>query len=142
MDLATRCARVKFLATFAACGETFATSVQVEDALHRIYGATADEEAFNYVCDGVRDPYILSCARMAPSLVEELRKEKAQDDLATSIIRAKKDAVARRVAVKNDLIRCRCGSTDVLLVEKQTRSADEAATLFCYCVACKSKWRG
>lgn len=39
------------------------------------------------------------------------------------------------------LIRCRrCGSTEVTWEEKQTRSADEAATLFCSCSTCKNRW--
>ena len=39
------------------------------------------------------------------------------------------------------LVRCRrCGSAEVTWDEKQTRSADEAATLFCLCVTCKNRW--
>lgn len=39
------------------------------------------------------------------------------------------------------LVRCRrCGSAEVSWDEKQTRSADEAATLFCVCNTCKNRW--
>lgn len=39
------------------------------------------------------------------------------------------------------IVRCRrCGSEDVTWDEKQTRSADEAATLFCTCIKCKNRW--
>lgn len=39
------------------------------------------------------------------------------------------------------MIRCRrCGSQDVSWEEKQTRSADEAATVFCMCAKCKNRW--
>ena len=39
------------------------------------------------------------------------------------------------------LVRCRrCGSSEVTWEEKQTRSADEAATLFCVCATCKNRW--
>ena len=39
------------------------------------------------------------------------------------------------------IVRCRrCGSTEVTWEEKQTRSADEAASLFCVCSTCKNRW--
>ena len=39
------------------------------------------------------------------------------------------------------LVRCRrCGSAEVTWEEKQTRSADEAATLFCVCGSCRNRW--
>ena len=39
------------------------------------------------------------------------------------------------------LVRCRrCGGGEVTWEEKQTRSADEAATLFCVCTTCKNRW--
>ena len=39
------------------------------------------------------------------------------------------------------IVRCRrCGSQEVSWEEKQTRSADEGATVFCVCTACKMRW--
>lgn len=39
------------------------------------------------------------------------------------------------------LVKCRrCGSAEISWEEKQTRSADEAATLFCVCTSCKNRW--
>lgn len=39
------------------------------------------------------------------------------------------------------IIRCRrCGSSEVTYEEKQTRSADEAASLFFSCTKCKNRW--
>lgn len=39
------------------------------------------------------------------------------------------------------LITCRrCGSEEVSYDEKQTRSADEAATIYCYCSTCQNRW--
>lgn len=39
------------------------------------------------------------------------------------------------------IVRCRrCGSEDVSWEEKQTRSADEGATVFCVCTSCKNRW--
>lgn len=39
------------------------------------------------------------------------------------------------------IITCRaCGSTEVRWEEKQTRSADEGASVFCTCNSCKNRW--
>lgn len=39
------------------------------------------------------------------------------------------------------IVRCRrCGSENVSWEEKQTRSADEGATVFCVCTTCKNRW--
>lgn len=39
------------------------------------------------------------------------------------------------------IITCRaCGSTEVRWEEKQTRSADEGASVFCTCSNCKNRW--
>ena len=39
------------------------------------------------------------------------------------------------------IVRCRrCGSGEVTWEEKQTRSADEGATVFCACTVCKNRW--
>lgn len=39
------------------------------------------------------------------------------------------------------IVRCRrCGSSEVAWDEKQTRSADEGATVFCLCRTCKNRW--
>lgn len=39
------------------------------------------------------------------------------------------------------IVKCRrCGSSEVRWEEKQTRSADEAATVFCTCVKCGNRW--
>ena len=39
------------------------------------------------------------------------------------------------------IVRCRrCGNEDVTWEEKQTRSADEGATVYCSCPVCKNRW--
>lgn len=39
------------------------------------------------------------------------------------------------------IVRCRrCGSEEVSWEEKQTRSADEGATVFCVCTTCQNRW--
>lgn len=42
----------------------------------------------------------------------------------------------------NTTLKCRrCGSSEVGWEQKQTRSADEASTVFCTCNKCKNRWR-
>ena len=43
--------------------------------------------------------------------------------------------------VPDSVTRCKCGSYKVLERSMQTRSADESATSFYYCTACKSHWK-
>jgi DNA-directed RNA polymerase subunit M/transcription elongation factor TFIIS len=39
------------------------------------------------------------------------------------------------------IVKCRrCGSEEVTWEEKQTRSADEGATIFVACVTCRNRW--
>lgn len=39
------------------------------------------------------------------------------------------------------IVRCRrCGNSEISFDEKQTRSADEAATIFCHCSRCQNRW--
>ena len=41
----------------------------------------------------------------------------------------------------NSSLRCRrCNSVDVSWDQKQTRSADEAMTVFCVCATCNNRW--
>jgi DNA-directed RNA polymerase subunit M/transcription elongation factor TFIIS len=41
----------------------------------------------------------------------------------------------------NAMLKCRrCGSVEVSYDEKQTRGADEAATVFCSCATCGNRW--
>ena len=66
-------------------------------------------------------------------------EREAREDRFTRMLEEKYEAM-------NDqsfraIVRCRrCGSTDVTWDEKQTRSADEAATVFCVCTMCKNRW--
>ncbi|MCL6572887.1 MAG: hypothetical protein K6T88_14585 [Bacillus sp. (in: Bacteria)] len=47
-----------------------------------------------------------------------------------------------KVEVTPGSIKCpRCGSNEIIYVEKQVRSADEPMTIFYTCVACNKKWK-
>ena len=43
--------------------------------------------------------------------------------------------------IPDGVTQCRCGSFKVLERSVQTRSADEGATSFYYCTACKRHWK-
>lgn len=43
--------------------------------------------------------------------------------------------------VEDSIITCKCGSKKVLEQSIQTRSADESATSFYYCVMCGRNWK-
>lgn len=45
------------------------------------------------------------------------------------------------IEVPDSVTKCRCGSYKVLEQSMQTRSADESATSFYYCTACKRHWK-
>lgn len=45
------------------------------------------------------------------------------------------------VMVDGDITCPKCHSKKVHRIEKQTRSADESATVFCYCSECGKRWK-
>lgn len=38
------------------------------------------------------------------------------------------------------IAKCRCGNEKIFTFSKQTRSGDEATTVFCFCIECKNRW--
>lgn len=42
---------------------------------------------------------------------------------------------------EKDLIKCKCGSSNCLFEQIQTRSADEGMTIFCKCLKCGRTWK-
>ena len=48
---------------------------------------------------------------------------------------------AKEVVAEGDIICPKCKSKRVHRVEKQTRSADESATVFCHCSECGVRWK-
>jgi len=45
------------------------------------------------------------------------------------------------IMVDGDITCPKCKSKKIHRIEKQTRSADEAATVFCYCSNCGKRWK-
>tara|TARA_B110001450_G_C17649400_1_gene492608 strand:- start:1922 stop:2374 length:453 start_codon:yes stop_codon:yes gene_type:complete len=69
--------------------------------------------------------------------IEEERK--ARDERFQRMLQEKYDSLNDRQY--EAIVRCnRCKSGEVRWEEKQTRSADESATIYCICTNCKLRW--
>lgn len=51
------------------------------------------------------------------------------------------EQVEEEIMVDGDITCPKCKSKKIHRVEKQTRSADESATVFCYCSECGKRWK-
>ena len=74
------------------------------------------------------------------TLIGKLEDErKARKERFDQMLQEKYDALddAKFKAIISCLM---CGSTEVRWEEKQTRSADEGASVFCTCNSCKNRW--
>lgn len=74
------------------------------------------------------------------TILERIEIEtKARTDRFEQMLQEKYDSINDKNY--STLIKCRrCGSEEVSYDEKQTRSADEAATIFCFCSTCNQRW--
>ena len=45
------------------------------------------------------------------------------------------------IMVEGNLTCPKCKGKKIHRIEKQTRSADESATVFCYCTSCSKRWK-
>jgi DNA-directed RNA polymerase subunit M/transcription elongation factor TFIIS len=80
--------------------------------------------------------------RSAPGFVQVNETIKSSRDVLRELLSV--DTLdEEKLARHAPLMVCRkCGSSDVSFESRQTRSADEAATIFCYCKSklCRFKW--
>lgn len=60
---------------------------------------------------------------------------------ATAILEPIEKKQHEEEMVDGDITCPKCKSRKVHRIEKQTRSADESATVFCYCSECGKRWR-
>ena len=75
------------------------------------------------------------------TIIEDIERKRIQDlHMFETKLQEKYEMVADQEAASTLTCR-RCGSKNVLWDQKQTRSADEAMTIFCTCGDCKSRWR-
>jgi len=74
------------------------------------------------------------------TLVGRVRNEQAvRQDRFAEMLKEKYDSLNDKQF--EAIVRCRrCGNEDVVWEEKQTRSADEGATVYCSCPVCKNRW--
>tara|TARA_B100000214_G_scaffold374110_1_gene356015 strand:+ start:2177 stop:2626 length:450 start_codon:yes stop_codon:yes gene_type:complete len=74
------------------------------------------------------------------TILERIEIEtKARSERFEKMLQEKYDSINEKKY--GSLIKCRrCGSSEVSYEEKQTRSADEAATIFMACSTCKNRW--
>ena len=75
------------------------------------------------------------------TLIGEVERERLmRKERFEAMLQSKMDSLTNDTAVEA-IVKCRrCGSTDIHFSEKQTRSADEAASVFCTCLRCKLQW--
>lgn len=77
------------------------------------------------------------------TVVSDIERETiARRERFEQMLAAKYDAIGKPVSSSSaGILRCRrCGSTEINWEQKQTRSADEASTVFCSCSKCKMRW--
>lgn len=60
---------------------------------------------------------------------------------ATAILEPIEKKEQKEEMVDGDITCPKCKSKKVHRIEKQTRSADESATVFCYCSECGKRWK-
>jgi DNA-directed RNA polymerase subunit M/transcription elongation factor TFIIS len=95
----------------------------------RLNGAVQTEAAF--LCDELvsRNTIIED--------IEEERKKRAT--IFKQMLHEKYEALNDKQF--NAVVKCRrCGGSEIVFDEKQTRSADESATIFCACSKCGLRW--
>lgn len=119
----------------AACHAGAATSDEYDDRVRRA--------AFNLRHNprvGVEVVHAPDAALTEGTLLARIEVERAARHARfEQMLQEKYDALNDRQF--QAIVRCRrCGSHEVSWEEKQTRSADEAATLFCVCTTCKHRW--
>lgn len=145
-----RVGAVRFL---ARSGAQTRTAREMEATLHSLSGG--DAAAYE---DLVR--HVASCVRMNPArngtrnvaladesdivrgtLLETIHATEAERRARfEAMLQEKYDEVVATTAPSSSLQCRRCRSSDVTWEQKQTRSADEAMTVFCVCATCKNRW--
>lgn len=88
------------------------------------------------LCVAIESDEVLAHNTLKGRIQQEAR---ARDERFTAMLQEKYDALNDETFAA--IVRCRrCGSEEVTWEEKQTRSADEGATVFCSCTTCKNRW--
>ena len=88
-----------------------------------------------------KDLVITSDSEMSKgTIIEDIERESSiQRNRFESMLQEKYDMMNDKSY--NTTLKCRrCGSAEVSWEQKQTRSADEASTVFCTCNKCNNRW--
>ena len=74
------------------------------------------------------------------TIVEDIERETQDRKIRFEQMLHEKYEMMNDKSYKETLKCRRCGSPEVTWEQKQTRSADEASTIFCTCTKCKNRW--
>lgn len=74
------------------------------------------------------------------TIIEDIERETENRQLRFQQMLQEKYNMLNDKSFKATLKCRRCGSAEVSWEQKQTRSADEASTVFCNCNRCKNRW--
>lgn len=75
------------------------------------------------------------------TVVEDIEREAHETKIRFEQMLQEKYEMMNDKTYKETLKCRRCGSSEISWEQKQTRSADEASTVFCTCTKCKNRWR-
>ena len=107
------------------------------------YWDNVQRTAFNFASNAALDHRAVVSADAAlteGSLLRQIEAERmARKERFERMLQEKYDALDD--ATFRSVVRCRrCGSEDVRWEDKQTRSADEGASVFVSCNTCRNRW--
>lgn len=74
------------------------------------------------------------------TIIEDIERQSAERKSRFGQMLQEKYEMMNDTSFRETLKCRRCGSSDVSWEQKQTRSADEASTVFCNCNKCKNRW--
>ena len=127
---------------FLLCREVEATCHSSSSTPHE-YLDLVRKSAFNLkenASIGIEVVHSPDASLTAGTLVGRIEDERrVRDERFQQMLQEKYDALNDRQF--EAIVRCyRCKSGEVRWEEKQTRSADESATIYCICTNCKLRW--
>ena len=144
--------RVMHLLQTASPGTPFSLVREIESNMH---GLAVDEEHYNdlalKVAQNIRVDSTKACVDichmstdtlMVGTLVEKIHHmEDERRKLFQTMLQEKYDSISKTSADTPSSLRCRrCGSVELMVEQKQTRSADEGMSVYCVCGTCNNRW--
>jgi len=131
----------------------------VEDAVlleREIHAASVDKEDYEERCKTLLHAFLTNPSLgklgkqvchmsdeqlMEGTVVQTIQREQKERFESLHHMLEERHEMTRR-ANDSTFIKCRkCGGNNITFTQKQTRSADEAMTVFLECLTCKERWR-